>query len=139
MSDDKFRGWRIADFLDLSDYDRDVRVIETWMNRLEMAFVSGDEQLVKQLQSISNKTDCLIVVTMGADGSVALMRGEVIREPAVHVNGVLDSTGCGDAFQAAFTVSCWKDRNVQHALHRGAQRAAMVLQHYGAIDREIPA
>jgi fructoselysine 6-kinase len=128
-----FDGWRVADFLDLSDYGRDIRIVEQLSERLTIAFVSGDRETAERLRPVSRAVRCLIVVTLGAQGSVALVDGELVHQPSLKVANVVDSTGCGDAFQAAFTVSYWRERNVLRALQCGAERASRVIQHYGAI------
>lgn len=125
-------GWHVADFLDLSDYEKDIGVMERFTERLAIAFVSGDEGLAELLRPLSRAMQCLIVVTLGAGGSVALVKGELLFQSSLEVADVVDSTGCGDAFQAAFTVSYWRDGDVRRALERGAQQAAQVLQHHGA-------
>lgn len=130
-----FEGWRVADFLDLSDYNKDIGVVEQVIERLTIAFISGDQEMVEKVRPLSRPGNCVIVVTMGADGSVALVKGEPIYQPSLKVANVVDSTGCGDAFGAAFTVSYWRERDVRSALQAGAQQAARVLQHYGAIGR----
>jgi fructoselysine 6-kinase len=127
-----FNGWRVADFLDLSDYNKDICRMEQIIDRLSIAFVSGDHNLVESLRPLSRTTRCLIVITLGADGSVALVNGEPVYQRSLEVSNVVDSTGCGDAFQAAFTVSYCNDHNVSRALQNGAQHAARVLQHFGA-------
>jgi sulfofructose kinase len=43
----------------------------------------------------------LIVVTRGAEGSVAFCRGEWVESPGIPVD-VVDTTGAGDAFRAGF-------------------------------------
>lgn len=127
-----FDGWRVADFLDLADYNKDLSVVDQWIGQLTIAFISGDLDLVENLRPLSRTTNCLIVITLGADGSAALMKGEPIFQRSIKVTKAVDSTGCGDAFQAAFTVSYWREQNVQRALDTGARQAATVIQHYGA-------
>lgn len=129
-----FKGWRVADFLDLSDYNKDIGEMERLHERLNIAFISGDQGLVERLRPLSRASPCLIVITLGADGSIALVKGEPLSQPSLKVSNVVDSTGCGDAFQAGFTVSYWRNGDVPSALQAGAQQAARVLQHYGAID-----
>ena len=129
-----FHGWRVADFLDLSDFNDRPDIVGAYCDRLTIAFVSGKNAIVDQLQQLSRETECLFVVTLGAEGSVALAKGERIHERAISVDRKVDSTGCGDAFQAAFTVSYWRDRNLRMALQCGTKQAATVLQHLGAID-----
>lgn len=129
-----FDGARVADFLDLADFDGDIGMVERYLRWLTVAFISGSHALVEQLRPLSRRADRTIVVTLGAEGSVALVRGEPLYQPALPVAQKVDSTGCGDAFQAAFTVSYLRDGDVALALRHGAQQAAHVLQHLGAID-----
>jgi fructoselysine 6-kinase len=128
------RGWLVADFLDLSDYGGDLNIVKDFHERLRIAFVSGHQEIMENLRPLSRSSNCIIVVTLGPRGSVALVKGEPTYQPSVATVDVLDSTGCGDAFQAAFTVSYWRDRDVAKALLSGAQQASRVLHHYGAID-----
>lgn len=128
-----FNGWRVADFLDLADYKKDLRIVEQFTEKLTIAFISGDHDLVENIRPLSRSTNCLIVITLGAEGSAALIKGEPIFQSSSTVAEIVDSTGCGDAFQAAFTVSYWREKNVQRALESGARQAATVLQHFGAI------
>ncbi|MBI5879163.1 MAG: hypothetical protein HZB53_16065 [Chloroflexi bacterium] len=127
-----FEGARVADFLDLSDFGGDPQTIARYADRLAIAFVSGDEALVDALRPLSRATSCICVVTHGARGSTALSGGVLARQPAVPVPRVIDTTGCGDAFQAAFTVSYLRDGDIARALNAGATLAAVVAQHYGA-------
>jgi fructoselysine 6-kinase len=127
-----FDGWRVADFLDLGDYNKDVGVVEEWIEQLAVAFISGDHDLVENLRPLSRAAKCLLVITLGADGSAALIKGDPIFQPSIKVTKTLDSTGCGDAFQASFTVSYWREQNVPRALQAGARQASTVIQHYGA-------
>jgi sugar/nucleoside kinase (ribokinase family) len=127
-----FDGWRVADFLDLSDYKKDLHVVEQFIGQLTIAFISGDHDLIESLRPLARTTNCLIVITLGADGSAALMKGEPTFQPSFKVKQTVDSTGCGDAFQAAFTVSYWRERNLQRALEVGTRQAATVIQHHGA-------
>jgi sugar/nucleoside kinase (ribokinase family) len=126
-----FDGWRVADFLDLTDYNKDPDIIERFIEKLTIAFISGDHELIEKLRPLSWRTKCLIVITLGEEGSAALINGETIFQPSFQVTN-LDSTGCGDAFQAAFTVSYWREQNIQRALESGSRQAASVIQHLGA-------
>ncbi len=53
--------------------------------------------------------------------------------PAVPVQKVLDATGAGDAFNAAYLASRFDGANVQYSASRGHRLAAEVIQHPGAI------
>jgi fructoselysine 6-kinase len=128
-----FDGWFVADFLDLSDYNYDTRIVELNIERLKIAFISGNREMVERLRPLSITSNCLIVITLGAEGSVALIHGEPMHQPAIPVLKVVDTTGSGDAFQAAFTVSYWRNKDPRTALEYGAQQAAKVIQHLGAV------
>lgn len=129
-----FQGKRVADFLDWSDHDRDYGRVAAYLSYLDLIFISGTQATVEALRPLSSRYHGLIVVTLGAEGSMALINGEQIYQPALKVPAPLDTTGCGDAFQAAFTTTYFRTADIRQALYRGARQAAQVIQHYGAID-----
>lgn len=126
---------RVVDFGDWAA-GRQQALDPATLEALDLAFFSGDESTIEFLQPYAARTSCLIVVTLGAAGSVALSTPQPQHQPAIVVNNVVDSTGCGDAFQAAFAVSYFRDGDVAAALLRGAERAAAVVQHLGAFRQE---
>ncbi len=128
-----FNGKRVADFGDWSDFDGDVAVMLNYLNWLDLAFVSGNQEAIEALRPISRQIEGIIVVTMGAAGSVALVNGRITSQPAILISNPLDTTGCGDAFQAAFTVTYFQTGNLEKALFDGAILATKVVQKYGAL------
>jgi fructoselysine 6-kinase len=122
---------RVIDFGDWSNGKRKSVTNETF-DKIDLAFISGDEATVNDMLPLAERVNCLIVVTLGAEGSVALTPHGVLSQAAIEVETAIDSTGCGDAFQAAFTVNYFRDGNIANALHEGATQAARVLKHYGA-------
>lgn len=74
----------------------------------------------------------LLVITNGADGSYAYTAQNVYSQPASRVSRVVDTSGAGDAFAAAFLVKYSDDKNLQNALIAGAEYAAKVVTHVGA-------
>jgi sugar/nucleoside kinase (ribokinase family) len=54
---------------------------------------------------------------------------------AVPVEHVVDTTGCGDAYQAAFTVAWFKNKDIQAAMEAGSMAASDVLSHLGGNSR----
>jgi fructoselysine 6-kinase len=127
-------GVRVADFGDWSYYDNDYGRLVSYLEHLDLVFISGSETTVDALLPLSRRFNGLIVVTLGAEGSVALVDGVPQFQPAQYVPTPVDPTGCGDAYQAAFTVAYYRTGSVEGALCKGAAQAARVLQHYGAID-----
>ena len=128
------RAFLVADLLDGEDLGAGLDGIDPLLDVLDLLFISGDERTVARLLPRSRGTRSLLVVTHGATGSSALVRGERLIAPADPVPPAerVDTNGCGDAFQAAFTVSYLRHRDVQSALHAGARRAARVIRHAGA-------
>jgi fructoselysine 6-kinase len=125
---------RVADLLDGEDLGPGLSGIEPLLNSFDLLFISGTEATVEQFRSLSRQTRTLLVVTRGAAGSSALSGGERFDEPAIPVPAEerLDTTGCGDAFQAAFTVEYFRHGIVRRALRAGALRASDVIRHLGA-------
>lgn len=129
-----FQGRRVADFLDGADLGVDLEELARYTQFLDIGFISGDETTIAQAEAIARDATALIVVTLGAAGSVALYQGQRLFQPALPVAQPVDSTGCGDAFQAAFSVAYLNGATIDAALAAGAERAAEVLRHYGATD-----
>ncbi|MGB1253878.1 MAG: PfkB family carbohydrate kinase, partial [Candidatus Promineifilaceae bacterium] len=127
-----FDGFRAADFGDWLDYDGGHDVIPPYLDALDLAFISGDENAIAYLQPFAAQSNCLFVVTMGANGSVALDGTTRLFQPAIPVPNLVDTTGCGDAFQANFTVNYVRDRQIKQALNAGATAASATIQHLGA-------
>lgn len=125
---------RVVDFGDWSAGR--LRSLPAPLDMLDLAFFSGDQTTVELLAPLARETACLIVVTLGAGGSVALCGSALHVQPAMAVDQVVDSTGCGDAFQAAFTTSYFRNGDIRAALARGAEQAAEVLQHFGSFRQE---
>lgn len=57
------------------------------------------EKTGRELSDIAQSVDAM-VVTLGGDGSRIHVDGDVIEIPAARVDGVVDPTGCGDAYRA---------------------------------------
>lgn len=108
--------------------------LRPWLGRLAVAFVGGDLSYRECLRVLSRTTDTLIVLTAGPHGAFVWERGhEWSRPTAAEV--VVDTNGCGDAFQAGFTVAWALGEDVPAALDAGSQAAAFVAGAWGAQPR----
>ena len=74
----------------------------------------------------------LLVATCGAQGALAVDRGERVTVPAVWVTSVVDTTGAGDLFAAGFLAGDAEGRPTAQCLRMGALAASEVIAHYGA-------
>lgn len=72
-----------------------------------------------------------VLVTLGSRGSLVLAEGRLERVPARAVDGVVDPTGAGDAFSAAYLVS----RASGHAPVAAARRATALVA--GVLGRRL--
>lgn len=73
----------------------------------------------------------VFVVTEGPLGSTAFHGECVARQPA-RPTTVVDTCGCGDAFQAGFIVEWLGSRDLARALEAGTAQAGNHMQHYGS-------
>jgi len=117
----------VADFLDRRDFEN----MQELIPYTDISFISGDDTVVENLKHLTKEFNILIVVTMGAHGSKAVFNGNVYFKEPVPVEDVVDTTGCGDAFQAAFCVSWFKNQNIMEALEAGSLAASFILTHFG--------
>jgi sugar/nucleoside kinase (ribokinase family) len=85
---------------------------------------------------VARRSGRLFVVTLGADGSIALGGEQRIACPAVAVGRVLDTTGAGDTFAAGFLCEYSASGRVEESLARGAREAATAVQGLGAFPWE---
>lgn len=98
---------------------------------LAIAFVGGTATDLEPLRALSERARALVVLTAGPAGAWALAAGQVLHQASV-AERVIDTTGCGDAFQAAFAVRHLTGASLEVALYAGAQAAALVAQKRGA-------
>jgi len=86
-----------------------------------------DGRPLESLQSWARLT----IVKKGASGASAYAAGDAWHAAANPVT-VVDTTGAGDAFDAAFMVEWLSSRNVEAALRAGNRLGAYVAGHLGA-------
>ena len=74
----------------------------------------------------------IVAVKVGAEGCVAGTEGRIITVPACRVEPVVDTTGAGDAFDAAFLYGLARGRDVAAAARMGAVLAGLKCRGRGA-------
>ena len=90
-----------------------------------------DQAMIRDLEAFSVEIGKLIVVTLGAAGSIAFHDGQRYEQTAIPVPAVVDTTGAGDAFAAAFLSRYCYRGGIADALAAGANLAARVVQIHG--------
>jgi len=111
--------------------DRPQDWVAPHLARLEVAFVGGCEAFRAPLRELSRRGGGPIVLTAGAAGAFAFVAGQETHQASL-ADRVVDTTGCGDAFQAAFTVSHLRGEAIEDALRAGAALAARVAARRGS-------
>ena len=74
----------------------------------------------------------LLVTTLGAEGATLERSGEELARAAPPPVAVVDTTGAGDAFSAAFVVGVLEGRSREDALERACAAGALATTHAGA-------
>ena len=116
------------EFLDLM---RSRTIDYVFANIEEAKALYRTDSLHEAVQQIAK--DCeLAAITMGAQGAMAVHRGEIITVPAFPVAQVVDATGAGDLFASGFLLALARGRDLRVALSAGCLAASEVISHIGA-------
>jgi fructoselysine 6-kinase len=129
------RGLRAVDFTNASDIGEPIGFVERHAASFQVGLFGltlADAGLIDELELLARRLDRLLVVTLGAHGSIALGGRERIACPAVPVERVVDTTGAGDAFTAGFLCSYVRDGDAARALAQGSIVAAGTLGRLGS-------
>lgn len=130
-----YQGLMAVDFGDFSQFDGNVGLIQTATSVVDIVFLGLDAytqgELIAQLQDIAKASRATIVVTLAAEGSLAMQKDSIIKQKAQSVS-VVDATGAGDAYIAGFLVEYAKSNNLKEAMKQGTQLATKVIQQLGA-------
>ncbi len=124
------KNFLCADYLHLPD----INVLEKTIEQVDIAFVGGDSSMIPALQPLSTKCSTLIVLTLGAGGSIAFLDGQQTAVKADTSEKVLDTTGCGDAFQSAFASCYYQTRDAAQALEAGTELGTLATKSYGGVS-----
>lgn len=118
---------------------------------------TADEALMKEMLALStdpilpleaaqnltgkeNAEDCLLagtqltkgqlIITDGVNGSYALVNDDLVHQAAYKVK-VVDTTGCGDAFHAAYASALLEGLSVKDRMQYASFFASKVAEHFG--------
>ncbi len=102
--------------------------IKPLLKNTDIAFLSREEHAM--LRGIERIVET-VVVTLGRDGSMALVDGKAVHVPAMKCN-VIDTTGAGDAFTAGFLYAMFRGYDVETCLAAGNFTACHNIERVGA-------
>lgn len=109
---------------------------ETELERLTGLPASTEEQIVVAARQLQRRGVKNVLVTLGGDGALLLDEtGRVTKQASFAVPGgkVVDTTGAGDCFRAAFTVALVEGRPLQECMRFAAAAGSITVSRKGAI------
>lgn len=86
-----------------------------------------------------------LVLKRGADDAVIITPDREIRVPVPPVQGVIDTTGAGDTFNAGYLAGRIQKKSIEDSAKQGIRCAGIIIRHRGAIidkavfDKELGA
>ncbi|MDG3086223.1 PfkB family carbohydrate kinase [Vibrio hannami] len=92
--------------------------------------ISGKEDPEQTLHALQKMTEAQLVVTDGSNGSWALS-GDVIVHQSCFKVSVVDTTGCGDAYHAAYSYALLQDYPLARRMEFASAFAAIVATYFG--------
>lgn len=92
------------------------------------------KRVLSVLKSWSEKYDGIFVGTLAEKGSVAFKNGKEYHAEAIKVSSIVDTTGCGDSYQAGFIGEFTRNGDIEKAMEEGSLVASHTLSHMGGLD-----
>ncbi|PMH45310.1 hypothetical protein BCU68_10585 [Vibrio sp. 10N.286.49.B3] len=93
-------------------------------------YISNKQDPEACLNTLSKQSDAQLVITDGVNGSWALHEGKIIHQPCFEV-AVVDTTGCGDAYHAAYAYSLIQGDTLAERMVFASAFAAIVATYFG--------
>lgn len=136
------RGKLAVDFSDFADH-RDFTLLEGCLDQTDAGFFGlapNDTETIGRISKLARDSGTLLVVTLAASGSRAYAGKQSFSQAAIDVGRVIDTTGAGDAFAAAFLHRWMHDpMAIAEAMQAGAVLAGQVVGQLGSyVKRKLP-
>lgn len=128
------KGLTAVDFADFLEHP-DFSLLERHLDSIDILFFGMSVSAVdtiSHLSKLASDTGKLFVITLGANGSRAFKGQECFDCPAVPLREVVDTTGAGDAYAAAFLSRYCHGSEIIESMHHGAKVAADVVGKLGS-------
>lgn len=77
-----------------------------------------------------------LILKRGAKEVVAVVDGEEVHIPVPRVEGIVDTTGAGDSFNAGYVSARIQGHDYRTAVEHGVHVASIVIRHRGAIVKQ---
>jgi len=109
---------------------------ETELERITGMPATSETEIVEAARALQERGVRNVLVTLGAGGAIWLTgSGQIVKQDSFPVPGgeVVDTTGAGDAFRAAFAVAYVEGRTPKECLKFAAAAASIAVSRLGAI------
>lgn len=124
-------SWNSGVYGDFRMSDEDIEVLK----RSDIVFINyycpnfTDVLKLREMNSFKLAVD--FDTTLAENGSVTFFNGKEYRVKAVPITEIVDTTGCGDSYHAAFICSYVKDNDIISAMNEDSAAASKTLSHIG--------
>lgn len=109
---------------------------ETELERLTGMAIGSEAEILAAGRSLQSRGARNVLVTLGGDGSLLLEEGgRVVRQGALPIPGgrVVDATGAGDSFRAAFALALTEGQPHEQCMRFAAAAGAVAVAQRGAL------
>ncbi|GER53951.1 pfkB-like carbohydrate kinase family protein [Striga asiatica] len=107
---------------------------ETELARLTNMPTGSFEQISQAVEECHKMGVKQVLVKLGAKGSALFTQGkEALKQPIISAPKIIDTTGAGDTFTAAFAVALVEGKSKTECLQFAAAAASLCIQVKGAI------
>jgi len=127
-------GLTAVDFADFRQHP-DFELLEQHIACIEIGFFGlsvDDTNAIAHIGELAARHENLFVVTLGADGSRVFSGNKRFDCAAVAIDKVVDTTGAGDAYAAAFLAAYCHGGSIEDSMRNGATLAAKVVCNLGS-------
>eukprot|EP00892_Ulva_mutabilis_P003290 jgi/Ulvmu1/1332/UM011_0060.1 len=108
---------------------------ETELQRMTGLPTGTRDEVVAAARELQGQGARDVLVKLGSKGSLLIAAdGGVLEQPCFAVSSVVDTTGAGDCFTAAFCVATLRGETPQQAMRYASAAAALCIQTVGAMS-----
>lgn len=104
---------------------------EKYFKYIDLFFISGNGQNLDILKKWSEKYNTIFTATLGKYGSISYQKGKKYVCKAIKPKKVVDTTGCGDSYQAGFIMEYLSSKDIKKSMIKGSKSAANTLSFIG--------
>ena len=106
-----------------------------FLNEIEAEQLSGTTGTAEMIRVLSKRLpETKLIITLGGDGSIYHYKDETLKQIAIDVGQIVDTTGAGDAFVGTFLAYFVETGEAQEALMGAAKASAKCISRKGTTN-----